>query len=179
MDNIIPDKIMMNFYDKYPVLTASPWGFSFYLSKHIMRLVLSGIFDRFPRLKIIIGHMGELLIWWAERFDHRVNVYNKNLLKISEEDLKNNNIVKFNLPKLELREYLKRNFYFTTSGWFNTDTLEFIIKKVGIDRVLFSVDYPYEDNYKASEWIDNIDLPIEDLEKICWKNANKLLKLNI
>jgi 2,3-dihydroxybenzoate decarboxylase len=172
----INDPNIIDFYNKYPVLSASAWGFSINLAQHILRLMLSGVFDRFPKLKIIIGHMGELLPWWAERFDHRVCVYKQEVKQISKKNFKKNKLPLFSIPKLTLTEYLRKNIYVTTSGWFSDDALKYVIKKVGIDRVLFSIDYPYEKQNVACEWMDNVDLSLEDKEKISYKNAQKLFK---
>jgi 2,3-dihydroxybenzoate decarboxylase len=171
------DPSILNLYKNYPQLSASPWGFSIYLSEHIMRLILSGVFDRFPKLKIIVGHLGEILIWWAERFDHRLCVYKQELKEISKSDFKKHKLPYFSIPKLTLTEYLRKNIYITTSGWFSDDALKYAIKKVGIDRIMFSIDYPYEQQKIASEWIENIDLPQKDKEKIAYKNAKRILKI--
>jgi len=175
----VPDKYLLKFYKEYPALPGSPWGFSIYLAQQILRLVLSGVFDRFPKLKVILGHMGEILPWWAERFDHRLCIYKNEMKQIDNSVLKKYKLKPFNLPKLSLREYLKQNIYVTTSGWFSDNALKYVIDIMGIDRVLFSIDYPYEDQKIASDWIDNVDLPLEQKEKIAYKNAAKLLKINI
>lgn len=171
------DPFVIELYKDYPQLAASAWGFSIFLAEHILRLVLSGVFDRFPKLKLIIGHMGEVLPWWAERFDHRLCVYKQELKQISKSNFKKHKLPLFSIPKLTLNEYLRRNIYITTSGWFSDDALKYIINKVGIDRIMFSIDYPYEKQHIACEWIDNIDLPLKDKEKIAYKNAKKILKI--
>lgn len=155
-------------FKKYEILSASAWGFSFNLSYHVMRIVLSGVLDRFPKLKIILGHMGECIVFFADRFDHRVSIY-------KSETKNSSNTIK--LPKLSLKQYIKKNFYVTTSGWFDDDTLDFIVKKAGINRVMFSIDYPYENAKLASKWLDNLKIPKINKEKIAWKNAKKILKL--
>ena len=175
----IPDKYLSLFYNKYPELPGSAWGFSIYLAQHILRLILSGVFDRFPKLKLILGHMGEILPWWADRFDHRLCIYKNEMNQINKNVLKNDKLKPFNLPKLSLREYLKQNIYVTTSGWFSDSALKYVIDVMGVDRVLFSIDYPYEDQKIASDWIDNVDLPLEQKEKIAYKNAAKLLKIKM
>jgi len=171
------DPDVLEFYKQYPQLPSSAWGFSINLAEHILRLILSGVFDRFPKFKLILGHMGEVLPWWAERFDHRLCVYKQELKMISKSDFKKNNLHLFSIPKLTLTEYLRRNIYFTTSGWFSDDALKYLIKKVGIDRIMFSIDYPYEKQSIASEWMDNVPLPLKDREKIAYKNAKRILKI--
>lgn len=175
----VPDKYLSMFYGEYPQLPGSAWGFSIYLAQHILRLILSGVFDRFPKLKLILGHLGEILPWWADRFDHRLCIYKNELNQINKNVLKNDKLKDFKLPKLTLREYLKQNIYVTTSGWFSDSALKYVIDVMGIDRVLFSIDYPYEEQKIASDWIDNLDLPLEQKEKIAYKNAAKLLKIKM
>jgi len=173
-----PDPIFLEFFTEFPSLQASPWGFSFYLAQHVMRLIVSGVFDRFPKLKIILGHMGELLPWWAERFDHRICMYKteKNLAK--EEDKKIYKWRDFPLPRLSVSEYLKRNIYITTSGFFSDDALLYAIQKMGIERVMFSIDYPFESQSRACEWMDRVPLSLKNKELIAYKNAAKLLKIS-
>jgi len=180
VDVLQPDEALQAFYKKYSVLVASPWGFSMNLAQHMLRIIYSGVFDRFPKLKIILGHNGEFLPWWADRIDHRICIYKQELPLISKQAFKENNLPLFNVPKLSLMEYLRKNIYITTSGWFSDDALEYVIKKVGIDRVIFSIDYPYEKQNIACEWMDNVTfLSKEDKEKVAYKNAAKLLKLQV
>lgn len=174
-----PDPLMTDLYNQFPQFPGSAWGFSINLAQHVLRLVLSGVFDRFPNLKLILGHLGEALPWWAERFDHRLCVYKNELLQISKAKFKELGLPIFNIPKLTLTQYLKKNIYVTTSGWFSNDALEYVIKIMGIDRVMFSIDYPYENQYLASDWIDNLPLSHEHKEKIAYKTAAKLLKLHV
>jgi predicted TIM-barrel fold metal-dependent hydrolase len=178
-DTTIPDLNLLEFYDKFPILAESSWGFTVGLAQHIMRLVVSGVFDRFPKLKVILGHMGEILPWMAERYDHRLCMYKANLKQINKADFKKNLLVEYTLPKLSLSEYLRKNIYVTTSGWFSNDALEYVIKKMGIERVLFSIDYPYEDQDIACEWMDNVPLSLKDKKKIAYENTAKLLKIKI
>jgi 2,3-dihydroxybenzoate decarboxylase len=123
--------------------------------------------------------MGEILPWWADRFDHRLCIYKNELTQINKNVLKHDKLKEFKLPKLTLREYLKQNIYVTTSGWFSDSALKYVIDIMGVDRVLFSIDYPYENQKIASDWIDNVDLPLEQKEKIAYKNAAKLLKIKM
>jgi len=177
--NSYPDDELLGLYKDYPQLPGSAFGFTSYLAQQMLRIILSGVFDRFPKLKIILGHMGEFLPWLAERFDHRLCVYKNELKQISKKDFEKYKLKKFIIPKLTVSEYLKKNIYITTSGWFSNDALEYVIKKVGIDRVLFSIDYPYEQQNISSEWMDNVLSSMADKEKIAYKNTAKLLKLKI
>jgi 2,3-dihydroxybenzoate decarboxylase len=179
INNNNPDTNILNFYDEYPSLPGSAWGFSINLAQHILRLIISGVFDRFPRFKLILGHLGEMLPWWIERFDHRICIWKNERKRISDKDFKKYKLPEFELPKLPLIEYFKRNIYITTSGWFSNNALDYCIKTIGVDRILFSIDYPYEDQKIASDWLDNIEMSKEDKEKIAYKNAAELLKIKI
>ncbi|KTD00358.1 amidohydrolase family protein [Fluoribacter gormanii] len=149
-------------YSPYQALHGSTWGFHVETAEHVLRLMLSGLFDKYPNLKIIIGHMGEMLPFWAWRLDHRLN----------EEGWR---------EKLECKrtitEYLNTNIFLTTSGFFDTPSLMHAISTVSTDRIMFSVDYPYEDNLKASQWLDSVQLDDEDKMKISYLNAAKLLNI--
>jgi 2,3-dihydroxybenzoate decarboxylase len=178
-DTFVPDKDLDDFYKKYPELVANPFGFHHNLSQHILRMVLSGIFDRFPKLKIILGHMGEFLPWFAERLDHRFCEYKLDLMQVTKSEFKKHKFETWKKPKLTLQEYLRKNIYVTTSGWFSDSALKYVIEKMGIDRVLFSIDYPYEQQKLACDWMDRVPLSNKDKEKIAYKNAEKLLKIKI
>lgn len=149
-------------YDKFDALKGSAWGFHIETGEHMLRLMLSGVFDRFPKLKIIIGHMGEMLAFWAWRMDHRIK--------------KEGWLAKMPCERT-ITDYLTNNFHITTSGYFQTPALMHAISTMGIDRVMFSVDYPYEDTKQASDWFDTVELSEEDKTKIAYTNAAKLLNL--
>lgn len=149
-------------YEPYHALYGSAWGFHIETAEHVLRLMLSGVFDRHPKLKIIIGHMGEMLPFWAWRLDHRMQ----------EEGW----FDKMACEK-KITDYLKTNIYITTSGYFDTPALNHAIATVGIERIMFAVDYPYEDNLKASQWLDGLSLSDDDKEKISALNAENLLKI--
>ena len=178
-DSINPDLDYSELYKKYPQLAGSPFGFHHNVSQHVLRLMLSGVFDRFPKFKLILGHMGEYLPWLAERFDHRMCVYKQYLSSITEIEFNKQNLKSWTFPKLTLMEYLRRNIYITTSGWFSNNDLNYAIGKIGIDRILFAMDYPYELQKIACDWLDRVPLSISDKEKIAYKNAEKLLKIKI
>ena len=103
--------------------------------------MVKGIFDRHPNLKIIIGHLGEIFAFWTWRIDHRFK---------RERTLETLAYEKY------ISEYLKQNFYVTTSGYYDTPSLQHCIAKIGIERVILSVDYPYEDSVETSQWLDSI-----------------------
>jgi gamma-resorcylate decarboxylase len=147
-------------YDGHPWLLGPVWAFGAETAAHALRLMSSGLFDRYPRLTIILGHLGEGLPYSIWRVDHR-------LAKSSR-----------GMPaQRRLGEYLRSNFYLTTSGNFHTPTLVSAMTEVGSDRLLFSVDYPFEDHEDAATWFDAAEIPESDRFKIGRTNAIALFHL--
>lgn len=147
-------------YEGHPWLAGSPWGFAVETSIHALRLMGSGLFDEYPKLKIILGHLGEGLPFGIWRVDHRIS---RGTLRPQ--------------AKLPLAQYLRENFYVTTSGNFRTQALTDVILEVGADRVLYSVDYPFEDVVEAKEWFDQAAISDSDRVKIARSNAQRLFRL--
>ena len=147
-------------YEGHPWLVGSAWGFAVDTSTHALRLMGSGLFDEFPRLKLILGHLGEGLPFQIWRVDHRIS--------------KNGFRTKANLS---MSQYFRENFYFTTSGTFRTQALTDVILEAGADRVLYSVDYPYEDMAEATEWFDHAPISETDRLKIAHGNARLMFHL--
>ena len=147
-------------YEGYPWLAGSPWGFAVETSIHALRLMGSGLFDDYPRLKVILGHLGEGIPFGIWRVDHRIS---KGTITPK--------------AKLPMSHYLRQNFYVTTSGTFRTQALTDVILEVSADRILYSVDYPYEDVAEAKEWFDQAAISESDRTKIARANAQKLFRL--
>ncbi len=139
-------------------LSISGWGWHMENCLHSLRLVLAGVFDKFPNLKIIIGHMGEGIPYYLDRADKKM-AYGTSHLKKS------------------IKEYFLSNFYITTSGFFSNETLNCALEVFGADKILFAIDYPYSTNEEGIEFLNSANLSKEDFEKISHKNAEKLLKL--
>jgi 2,3-dihydroxybenzoate decarboxylase len=149
-------------YDGHPWLLGPVWAFAAETAVHALRLMCSGLFDRHPRLTLILGHLGEGLPYNVWRIDHR-------LRKMPQ-----------GIPgRRTITEYLRSNVFLTTSGNFRTPTLVDAIAEVGADRVLFSVDYPFEETADAAEWFDTVPLPERDRLAIGCENAAKLFKLRL
>jgi predicted TIM-barrel fold metal-dependent hydrolase len=147
-------------YEGHPWLLGPVWAFAAETAVHALRLMCSGLFDRHPRLTLILGHLGEGLPYSAWRIDHR-------LRKMPQ-----------GLPaRRTISEYLRSNVFLTTSGNFRTPTLVDAIAEVGADRVLFSVDYPFEDTADAAGWFDNAPIPEHDRLRIGCENATRLFRL--
>jgi len=147
-------------YEGYRWLAGSPWGFAVETSIHALRLMASGLFDEYPKLKVILGHLGEGLPIGIWRVDNRIN---------RGSGTPN--------AKLPMSHYLRENFYITTSGNFHTQALTNVILEVGADRILYSVDYPYEDVVQAKEWFDHAAISDSDRMKIARSNAQNLFRL--
>jgi 2,3-dihydroxybenzoate decarboxylase len=144
----------------YPGLAASMWGWTAETGGHALRLVLSGLFDRFPTLAVILGHMGETLPYVLWRLDSRFRIYRP---KVALE----------RLPS----DYIRRNFFATTAGACQNEALACAIAALGAERVMFSVDYPLEDSMEAARFIAAAPISEQERELICWRNAARVLGL--
>jgi gamma-resorcylate decarboxylase len=147
-------------YEGYESLTGSAWGFAHETATHAVRLMLSGLFDRHPGVQVIIGHLAEGLPFLLPRLEHRLD--------------KQKDGVGLGSARRKVSEYFSDNFYATTSGHFHTRTLFNTIAELGVDRVLFSADYPYETMEEAAAWFDNSLLSRNDARKIGRDNARRL-----
>ncbi len=146
-------------YDGHPWLIGSPWGFAEETAIHALRLMGSGLLDDYPKLQIVIGHLGERIPYDLWRLDHR-------LTKVPGRP-----------AKKTMGEYFRRNFHITTSGHFCTQSLIHAILTVGADRVLFAVDYPFEDHAHGCSWFDAAEIAESDRIKIGRDNAKVLFSL--
>ena len=148
-------------YQGHPWLTGSIWGFTAETSIHALRLMGSGLFDQYPKLKIILGHLGETLPSTIWHIDNRVSRTLQDRPKAQH----------------PIGHYLRENFYITTSGSFRTQTLTEVMLEVGPDRVLYSVDYPFEDMGLAAAWFDHATISEANRLKIGSNNAQRLFRL--
>jgi 5-carboxyvanillate decarboxylase len=148
-------------------MVAALWGFQAEAGTHAMRLILSGTLDRYPTLKIVLGHLGEALPYWFWRLD---NIYEKTLGWAGEQ---------LRMVKLKLKpsEYILRNFTLTTSGMFDEDVFAFAQHVVGAQRLMFAVDYPYEDSKVATKFLSELDLCDEDRALVSHANAERLFRI--
>ncbi len=149
-------------YQGHPWLLGPTWAFGQETAVHALRLMASGLFDVHPRLAIVLGHMAEGLPYSMWRIDNR-NAW-------------------MNVPpsypaKQRFADYFRANFYLTTSGNFRTQTLIDALIEVGADRILFSVDWPFENIDHGSDWFDTASISEADRLKIGRLNAQKLFKL--
>jgi len=151
-------------YNGHPWLMGPTWAFAQETAVHALRLMASGLFDRHPGLKIVLGHLGEGLPFNMWRVDNR-NGWVK--------------APKSYPAKKSLSEYFQQNFWLTTSGNFRTQTLIDAMMEIGADRVLFSTDWPFENVDHACNWFDAASISEADRLKIGRTNAVDLFKLKI
>jgi 2,3-dihydroxybenzoate decarboxylase len=151
-------------YLTYPLLAGAAWGFAAESGLHAMRLIFSGVFDKYPGLKIILGHLGEGIPYWLWRIDNRWSK-DKELVK-STVELKKNPI-----------EYFRKNFHVSTSGMFSQPALMCCYLALGADNILFAVDYAAESNQEAVQFMEAAPICPGDKEKIYHINAEKLFRL--
>ncbi|MCJ1339179.1 hypothetical protein MMC09_004468 [Bachmanniomyces sp. S44760] len=125
----------------YEFLAGSPWGFARETAEHALRLMLSGLFDRYPNLRLVLGHCGEGLPTAIDRTVLRIRHFKKGGHGVHQR---------------ELAYYFAKNFWITMAGVQKASTLDSTIREVGIDRVMYSADYPYEDMIEAAQWFDGL-----------------------
>jgi predicted TIM-barrel fold metal-dependent hydrolase len=140
------------------MLATAGYGWHYETSLHALRLVVAGVFDRLPGLRIILGHLGEGIPFHLQRIEDMLTPLADHLAQ-------------------PVSSYFRQNFWVTTSGYFFDGPLALTREVFGDDRVLFSVDYPYSDNKRAADWLR--DLPVEQdvRDRIAHGNADRLLGL--
>lgn len=148
-------------YNGCDPLWGAVWSWMAETSAHALRLVISGVFERHPDAKLILGHMGECIPFHLWRIDQRYPDSNHGGYKLPHP------------PSF----YIKRNIAITTSGVFDDAPLLCSIEKLGAEAIMFSVDYPYEDSMMASQWIENAQLAPDVKAAICYGNAKRILNL--
>jgi 2,3-dihydroxybenzoate decarboxylase len=147
-------------YHGHPELVGAAWGFAPETATHVLRMVYGGVFDRHPTAKLIIGHLGETLPFFAGRIQ-RAFEYNPYAQR----------------PRKRLQDYLSSNIWITTSGNFNDQALITTLLTVGGDHILFASDYPYDMSTDAARWIEHAPISENDRRKICYDNAAALFGL--
>ncbi len=161
----IPTQAVRNaYYDDLPgnfsfTMALSAWGWHADTAIHVLRLVLSGALDRHPGLKIVIGHMGEALPFMLDRIDETTAAEAKTRLKRS------------------VRQTILDQVWITTSGFFTMVPFVAALLSFGVDRIMFSVDYPFASNARARAFLDALPVSPADRAKIAHGNADRLLRL--
>jgi len=161
--HLAPEPVRQAYYSDLPagasrVLEAAGWGWHSETAIQILRLVLSGALDRYPRLKLIIGHMGEMLPMMLARIDEVFSLDIDHLAR-------------------PISRAILDQVWLTTSGIFTEPPFLAALLTFGIDRIMFSVDYPYAPNAKGRAFLDRLSLSPADMAKLCHGNADALLKL--
>jgi predicted TIM-barrel fold metal-dependent hydrolase len=153
-----PHRAVVDAYFKgYPTMDGAGLGFTFETAAHAIRLSICGLFDAYPKLRLILGHMGEGLPFLLWRCDMALS-RDKGL-------------------KRKFRDYFREHFYITTSGNFSHPALLCTAMEMSADRIIFAVDWPYASNKEARAFIDSAPLSPHDKEKILYRNVAKLLRL--
>jgi len=147
----------------YPGLEHGTWSWNHRTGGHALRLIFGGVFDKFPGARIILGHMGEFVP--AQLF--RIDIRYRDLDPGQQQPLNK-------LPS----EYFGTNIAITTSGVFSHQALTDAIQTIGIDNVMFSIDYPYESTEQAAEFMRTAPLAPADKERVAHANAERILRLN-
>lgn len=140
------------------IMAGAAWGWHAETGLHSLRLVVNGVFDRHPGLKIVIGHMGENIPFSLARADSVLSPAATHL-------------------KRRVAEYFHEHFWITTSAYFTIPPFQCALSVFGIDRLLFSVDYPFADNAAGRRFLDTVPLSPTDREKLAHGNAEELLGL--
>ncbi|WP_279582099.1 amidohydrolase family protein [Fodinicola feengrottensis] len=139
-------------------LSTTGWGWHIDTALHVLRLIVSGVFDRYPTLQVIVGHMGETLPFMLPRFDV---AFAQRMSRL----------------ELPVSGYLRRNISYTFSGFNERPTFDILLAQMGVDRIMFSTDYPYGSMATATEFLAGLPLDEASRESIAFGNAEKLMKL--
>jgi 2,3-dihydroxybenzoate decarboxylase len=144
--------------DGHKGLRRATWEWGFETGSHALRLVFGGLFERYPNVTLALGHLGETLPFLLWRFDSRAKLYGVKLAKPPS-------------------HYIRQNIVVTTSGMFSAEPLNCTIAALGVDRVMFSADYPFESVDEAAGFMDTVPLDAKTREDVAYNNAARLLKL--
>jgi predicted TIM-barrel fold metal-dependent hydrolase len=158
----IPHRAVMEAYykdyvDDFPLVIRAAWGFTVETATQALRMVLSGIFDSYPDLKIIIGHLGEMLPFQLWRIDAALKRPGQ--------------------KAISFRDLFCSHFYLTTSGNFSNPALLCCVQEMGVDRLMFAIDWPFVANPPGVAWMETAPLCDEDKIKILSGNAKRLLRM--
>ena len=153
----VMDAYYKDYVKDFPMVIRAGWGFTVETATQAIRLVLSGLFEKHPKLKIILGHLGETLPFLVWRVDHT--------------------LARPGQKSISFRDVFTNNFYVTTSGNFSNPALLCCVMEMGIDRILFAVDWPFVMNPPAVKWMETVPLCDEDKAKILSGNAKRVLKI--
>jgi 2,3-dihydroxybenzoate decarboxylase len=151
-DPVVPAPVLAG----VPALRRATWEWGFETGSHALRLVFGGLFDRFPKARVGLGHMGETLPYLLWRFDSRAKLYGVKLAKAPS-------------------QYIKENILVTVSGVFAAEPLRCALDALGGDRVMFAADYPFENAEEAGHFMDTVAIDEAERADVAYNNAAKLL----
>ena len=143
-----------------PELDYATWSWTAETAAHTLRIIFGGVFTRFPKAKLLLGHMGETLPYLLWRLDKRAQAFTEG-------------------EAIKPSDIFRRNIAITTAGTFSDEPLECALKALGEDAVMFSVDHPFEDMREASTWLDAAPISEALRTKISSENAVRMLKLAV
>jgi len=152
---VVVDRYYKEYVQVAPAILSAGWGFTVEAATMAIRMVLSGVFEKHPKLKCILGHLGEGIPFLIARMDEALSRGSK---------------VKF-------RETFSAHFSVTTSGFFSNPALLCTMQELGIDRIMFSIDYPFVANKTGTDWLKTVPLCEEDKIKLANGNARRILKI--
>ncbi len=145
-------------YADRPELIGATWSWTAETAAHTLRLVFGGVFERYPKARLLLGHMGETLPYLLWRLDARAAAFG------GKETAKPADVI-------------RRNVSITTAGMFSDEPLSCALQGMGEDAIMFSVDHPFESMVAASTWFDKAPISEAVRDKISWGNATRILKL--
>jgi predicted TIM-barrel fold metal-dependent hydrolase len=163
-----PQGVTDCYYAPFDAALVPTWGWPVEAGTHLLRLICAGVFDRHPNLKVIVGHMGELLPFCFTRLNVGMTMAGW-LLSADADDPPMRNSVGY---------YLRENVFVTSSGVFDVPVFDCARAMLGLDNLMFSVDHPFQDNFAAMEFLDRCDLSPADKERFAHGTADQLLKLD-
>lgn len=156
-DATVTERYYAPYDQSHPAISRAAWGFGVETGTQAIRLVLSGVFDRHPDLRIILGHLGEAIPFWLPRIDEALSRPGGGGARFAE--------------------IFRRNFWITTSGFFSDPALALCLATMGPERVLFAVDWPYVENADGVNWLKAAPIGEASRQAIFSGNAERLLKL--
>jgi 2,3-dihydroxybenzoate decarboxylase len=147
-------------------LDGAIFGFAVETGLHALRIITAGVFDRFPKLQMVLGHTGEALPFWSYRLDymHQATVRSKRYASVQP-------------LKKRPSDYLRENFYITNSGVADERAIKFTQDMMGMDRVMYAMDYPYQHSIEEVIALDAMDLNAQDKKRFFQTNAEKVFNL--
>jgi predicted TIM-barrel fold metal-dependent hydrolase len=169
-----PQAIIDTYYRGYSIPLVTGWGWPVETGTHLLRLMCAGVFDRYPRLKIIVGHMGELIPYCLSRVNVALTV---GTWLVAGMEKKEKRLISTVGMQKNVLYYMHENVFMTSSGVFDQPVFDCALAMLGIDNLMFSVDSPLRDNFEAIDFLRGARLSQGDKEKFSHGNAETVLKL--